>query len=258
MRKVLTIASVSQATISRPPRDFSRRCAPISAPRLEESMNVVSVRSTTTRSTPARDRRHHALLELGRGEQVDLAGDGDHVGLAAVDAAVLDRELDRHRLSGVPVVRQPHVEELVTVLGLDVEPVRELLDHVPDARHGGVDHERPAAAGAQRPDPSSSERVLELSSTSTVDVGRRARARGRRRGRRRAPRRRAGRAAGRRGRRTSRRRGAAPARRAGRRRSRRASGARSRHAHAGRCGARKPITRRLPACAACARPRRSP
>ena len=53
-------------------------------------------------------------------------------------------------------------------LGLDLDRVGELLDHVADARHRGVDDERAAAAGAQRPDAEVERAGLEVSATSTV------------------------------------------------------------------------------------------
>jgi hypothetical protein len=48
-----------------------------------------------------RDRRHHALLELGRGEQIHLAADRDDMDVTA-HRAVLDLELDRHDPQPVP------------------------------------------------------------------------------------------------------------------------------------------------------------
>ena len=83
---------------SLPPRAFSRRCAPISTPRLEESMNVVSVRSTITCSTPAAIGAITRCLNSGAVNRSTSPLTDDHVGVAA-DRAVLDRELDRHRLN---------------------------------------------------------------------------------------------------------------------------------------------------------------
>ena len=201
-------------------------------------MNVVSVRSTTTCVRPVVDRRGHALLELRGGEEVDLAGDGDDVGVV-VDRPVFDRESHGHR-GGIPGAAIPiQAERLVAApaysrrtcrnsalaLGRHAELVGELLDDVADARHRGVDDQRVAAAGAERADAQRQRARAGLEGHVDGRRAARARARGRRSGRRPGRRRRGGRAAGRRGRRACPRRGAGSGRRAGRRRSRRVVGA---------------------------------
>ena len=64
-------------------------------------MNVVFVRSTMTCSAPAAIGGHHALLEVGGGEQVHLARDR-HDPRDRVHAPVLDTELDGHMGENVP------------------------------------------------------------------------------------------------------------------------------------------------------------
>src|SRR4051794_36664107 len=101
------------------------------------------------------DRRRYALLELGGREQVDLAGDGDDVPVA-VELTVRDRELDGHepyvmpgprRIESSPVgVREADVQVLRLAVRRHGELVRELLDHVADARHRGVHDQGLAAA----------------------------------------------------------------------------------------------------------------
>ena len=256
MRNVLTIASTSHATASRPPRALMRRCAPISTPRLEESMNVVAVRSTTTCSAAGGDRRHHALLELGAGEEVHLARDRHDV-RRGVHAPILDRRTRWPCPAGsVParapvliraVVGEPDAQVLALAVGLDLEPVRQLLDHVPDARHGGVDDAargRRRGAAGRRGGRSSARRTPGRRPPSRA---RRGRAPGRRRGRPRARRRPAGPAAGRPGRRASRPRAAARVRPAARRRSTRGSALPVTSLSAGVHGSRrKDITSLLP------------
>ena len=87
---MLTIASA-------PSRERRRLTAPISTPSAVESRNVVSVRSTTIRIAAALDRLGEHLLELGGGEEVDLAAHGEDVALA-VDRVLGDRELRWHRV----------------------------------------------------------------------------------------------------------------------------------------------------------------
>ena len=168
------------------------------------------------------DRRHHALLELGRGEEVDLAGDGDDVGVG-VDAAVLDRELDGHRLA-----RFPAAAVLVRPVG---EPDVQVLRARPRSRlemssaSCSITLPTPGTAASTtsaRPPPARSgptrrnERAVAGLELDVDGLGaRRGRARARRSGRRPARRRRAGRAAGRRARRACRPRGAGPGRPAG-------------------------------------------
>ena len=89
IRNVLTIASLEHTITSEPSSRRRRRCAPISTPSDDESMNVVSVRSTIDVRAARVDRGGHALLELRGGEEIDLAGDRDDVGLV-VDGAVLN------------------------------------------------------------------------------------------------------------------------------------------------------------------------
>ena len=189
-------------------------------------MTSCPVRSTMTRSDSAGDRRHHALLELRSGEEVDLA-------------------VDRHHVDGGVDARSSIAKSMAIVFQV---PPRERLHTGLRRRRAGRGGTRgcprtrcPAGRRAarsrcprrarrrrrpgRRPPPRRSgptrrsiERSPDWSATSTVAAPREP-ARGRRPGRRRAPRRRGGRAAGPRGRRASRPPGAAPGRPAGRPRS---------------------------------------
>ena len=61
-------------------------------------MNVVAEQVDHELGDAVLDRLAHALLELGRGEEVDLARDR-HEMHALADGAVLDLEVDRHQLA---------------------------------------------------------------------------------------------------------------------------------------------------------------
>ena len=116
-----------------------------------------------------RDRRHHALLELRRGEEVDLAGDGDDVRVA-VEPAVLDRELERHPLVRA-AVGEPQAEVLRAVLGLDLELVRRAArSTLPTPGTAASTTSARAPPSRSGPTRRSSARGVEPSSTSTVSA----------------------------------------------------------------------------------------
>ena len=99
--KVLMMDSVSQATTSRPRRALQ---PPVRADQHAEARRVDERGPGQVDDDLLRargDGRHHALLELRGGEQVDLAGDGHDVG-DRVHAPVLDAELDGHMGFNVP------------------------------------------------------------------------------------------------------------------------------------------------------------
>src|SRR5688572_25561207 len=162
MRNVFTIASLSQTTTSEPPRSLRRRWAPISTPRLDESMNVVPVRSTTTLLRPASIGADTRCLNSGAVNRsispvtatmwVSLSTCRSLIAKSIAMSGYLMPGPSRSESSPVRV-REPDEQELSIALGCDGKLVRELLDHVADAGHRGVHDQRLASALAQRADP---------------------------------------------------------------------------------------------------------
>src|SRR4051794_33231159 len=166
MRNVLTIASLEQTITSEPSSRRSRRCAPISTPSEDESMNVVSVRSTTTWVRPASIGAETRCLNSGAVKRsispvtATTCVSPSTMRSSIEKAMAIGRCHPRQTHSVIPAERlvrragvlQPDMEVLAFALRRHAELVGELLDHVADPRDRGVDDERITAAGPQRAD----------------------------------------------------------------------------------------------------------
>src|SRR4051794_12101889 len=164
MRNVLTMASLEHTMTSAPSSRRSRRCAPIRTPREDESMKVVSVRSTTTCVRPSSIGADTRCLNSGAVKRsISPATDTTCVSPSterssiakAMAIALGDPRPRRTSILAERLVRragifQTDVQELLLALRSDAQLVGELLDDVADARYRGVDDERVAAARAQR------------------------------------------------------------------------------------------------------------
>src|SRR3954447_1189776 len=166
IRKVLTIASLEHTITSEPSSRRRRRCAPISTPSDDESMNVVSVRSTTTCVRPSSIGADTRCLNSGAVNRsispatdtmcVSASTERSSIAKAMAIADVLPRPGPFRILVGGLVRRagifQTDVQELLLALRSHAHLVRELLDDVADARNRGVDDQRVPTTGAQWPD----------------------------------------------------------------------------------------------------------
>src|SRR4051812_45832040 len=160
------MASWQHTITSCPSSRFSRRCAPISTPSDDESMNVVSVRSTMTCVRPSSIGADTRCLNSGAvkrsispaTETMWVSASTERSSIANVMAiADVSPRPRRCLILAECLVRrarvlQPDVQELLLALWSDAQLVGELLDHVADARHRGVDDQRVPATGAERAD----------------------------------------------------------------------------------------------------------
>ena len=166
MRNVLTIASLrSTRSRARRPARRSRRCAPISTPSDDESMNVVVGQVDDRRACDAAsigaDTRCLNSGAVNRSISPVTATTCVSSSTARSSIAKVDGHRGCHPRRRVPIRRSSSrapayssrtCRNSRSPSGATRELVGELLDHVADARHGGVDDQRVAAAGAQRAD----------------------------------------------------------------------------------------------------------
>src|SRR4051794_36384737 len=128
-------------------------------PRLDESMNVVFERSTTSRRTPSSIGRLIRCLNSGAvNRSISPVTDTTWMSsprrlssiansMAIIGALPCGDRFQSGRIG------QAYVQVLRLALRLDGDVIGQLLDDVADARDRGVDDEGLAAAGAQRADP---------------------------------------------------------------------------------------------------------